>query len=145
MAFGLAATGFFLSWGTSHMGNSNDPFDRMPVHYSITLAHTGKNVSFGYAQLLCGIAGLAGAALSARSGWAAAAGIVVTPAAVIGLLIHALLRMDRRVTVFGSIEYALSHADPTLRYSLGPGLGVLGFLAAVICELTQPRRPPADA
>lgn len=131
-AFALAVAGFFLSWGTSYMGNSNNPFDPSPVRHSVTLAHTGKNASiYGYAQLACGILGL----LAAAIGLAGMKGLVKTgvlSAASIGLLFHVILRIDPRVTLFGSIGYALSHGDFSLGYSMGPGVGIIGFLSALV-------------
>ncbi len=60
--------------------------------------------------------------------WSKAASLC---AGVAGLFFHVMLRMNPRVTVFGSIADAVSRGDLSLGYAIGPGLGVLGFVLAL--------------
>lgn len=143
-----AAAGFWLSWGSESFQNPGDPILR-PGAIQYTLSYTGKDAPFyGWSQLLIGAVGgtlgllAMGLLLLRRDGpWRSVIGSCVA-AAFAGLLLHVVLRMDARVTMFGSVGYALSQGDFTLGYTIGPALGIIGFVAGAILGFAALRLGP---
>lgn len=137
VSFALGVLGFFLSWGTY---SSSSRVPGTDVVASFQESYTGATAGwYGYATLGIAAVGLLVALWWWLRGSYPGAKFHVAMLASLGvLLLTVVVRNDPNVKVFGTVSYALSVGDYTLGYTMGPGLALLGFLAAAIAAIFLP-------